>query len=172
MQSLFSTERLLLNLLKEDEHAFISELVNSKGWIEFIGDRNVHSEEDAINYIRKIRNTPDLHYWVVRLKDGNTPIGIISFLKRAYLDHFDIGFAFLPGYQGQGYAREAAGAVLDHVRQLPGYSTVLATTLPENIRSIQLLNKLGLYFEKEIQVEGDMLQVYSNQVTTLIKRSG
>lgn len=164
MQPQFTTERLLLNLLKEDEHAFISELVNTKGWIEFIGDRNVHSQEDAIHYIRKIRNTPDLYYWVVRLQHGNTPIGIISFLKRAYLDHFDIGFAFLPDYQGHGFALEAAGAVLDHVLQLPDYSTVLATTLPENIRSIQLLNKLGLYFEKEIEVEGGVLQVYNNQV--------
>jgi len=164
MQPHFSTDRLMLDLLTEDEHAFVSELVNSEGWLEFIGDRNVHSEADAINYIRKIRNTPDLNYWVVRLKNDQVPIGIISFMKRSYLEHFDIGFAFLPGYQGQGYAREAAEAVLEHVRQLPGYATILATTLPGNTRSIQLLNKLGMYFERQIEVDGDLLQVYSNRV--------
>ena len=54
------TERLSLNLLILNDHDFIMRLVNSHGWIEFIGDRNVHSKEDAIAYINKITNTQNL----------------------------------------------------------------------------------------------------------------
>jgi ribosomal-protein-alanine N-acetyltransferase len=167
MQNTISTKRLNLNLLTLDDRDFIIKLVNSKGWLEFIGDRNVHSTEDAIAYISKIVNTQNVFYWVVRLKDKNTPIGIISFLKRAYLKNFDIGFAFLPEYNGNGYAYEAAKEILSMVSKVPGYYPVLATTVPQNVHSIKLLVKLGLHFEKEIEVEKQVLLIYSNSKTSL-----
>ena len=160
MQSTINTQRLLLDLITEDDHNFILSLVNTKGWLEFIGDRNVHSEKDAIEYIWRIRNTPDLFYWVVKLKDSKTPTGIISFLKRSYLEHLDIGFAFLPVYNGHGYAFEAARKILSIVIKA-GYAPVLAATVPQNISSIRLLTKLGLHFEKEIEMKHQRLCIYS-----------
>ncbi|HAK10826.1 MAG TPA: GNAT family N-acetyltransferase, partial [Chitinophagaceae bacterium] len=79
----------------------------------------------------------------------NTPIGVISFLKRDYLEFFDIGFAFLPEYHGKGYAQEASEAVLKQVMQTPEHHTVQATTLPENEKSIKLLQQLGFHFLEE-----------------------
>jgi [ribosomal protein S5]-alanine N-acetyltransferase len=162
MQHTISTQRLTLHLISTDDHLFIQELVNSKGWLAYIGDRNVHSAQDAINYINKIISTNNLFYWVVKLNNTNTPAGIISFLKRSYLPHFDIGFAFLPQFQGFGYAYEAAKEVLKMLSSNPQHQTVLATTVPGNIKSIQLLLKLGLKFEKEIEVEQEKLYVYTN----------
>jgi RimJ/RimL family protein N-acetyltransferase len=42
------------------------------------------------------------------------PIGICGLVKRNYLDDIDLGYALLPRYWGQGYAYEAAKAVLDY----------------------------------------------------------
>lgn len=162
MKTKINTQRLTLSPVTEDDYNFILALVNSKGWFEFIGDRKVHSKEDSIEYIRKIKKTKDFYYWVVRLKDNDTPIGIISFLKRSYLGNFDIGFAFLPEFNGYGYAYEAAKEVLSVVNKKPEYSTVLATTVPQNINSIKLLIKLGLHFEREIEVGNERLHIYSN----------
>ena len=157
-----TTERLSLDLLTVNDHAFMRELMNTRGWLTFIGNRNIHSDEDAISYINKINGNPDFTYWTVRLKQHDKPIGVITFLKRIYLPHFDIGFAFLPEYFGQGYAFEAAGQVLSIVKRLPAHATVLATTIPTNSSSIKLLTKLGFSFEKEIE-EGDLkLHVYAN----------
>lgn len=165
MQNNISTQRLSLDLLTTSDDEFILELVNSRGWIEFIGDRNVHSKEDAIAYINKILHSPNIYYWVTRTRDSNTPTGIISFLKRDYLQHFDIGFAFLPEFMGKGYAYEAAKAVLSMVRTQPGYETVLATTIPGNESSIRLLTKLGLQFEKELLQGKEKLHVYRNHAS-------
>lgn len=162
ISSSLSTSRLQLDLLRPDDHEFMRALVNTPGWIQFIGDRNVHSKEDALAYIDRIMNTRDLYYWVVRTKEGNTPIGVVSFLKRDYLDHFDIGFAFLPEAQGFGYAQEGANGVLDMVRPQPEYQPVLATILPHNVNSVRLLGKLGLRFEREMKVNGEVLHIYSN----------
>lgn len=161
METTLTTDRLLIGPLLPNDHQFISELVNSKGWLEFIGDRNVHSETDAIAYIQKINDNPDVMYWVARLKDNDTAAGVVTLIKRSYLDHHDIGFAFLPVFAGKGYAYEAVKAVLSKIIGEGNHSHILASTMATNSSSIKLLEKLGLKFEKEIEVEDQKLLLYS-----------
>jgi len=161
MQTNYKTERLLLRTLIITDAAFIFELVNTAGWIQFIGDRNVHSLEDAEQYIQKILSNTDVHYRVVTLQDEHTAVGIVTLIKRNYLEHHDIGFAFLPTYAKQGYAFEAAQAVLTDLLQSNQHEIILATTLKENNPSIQLLQKLGFSFSKEINNGNDVLQLFA-----------
>jgi [ribosomal protein S5]-alanine N-acetyltransferase len=153
------TQRLIINKLLDSDQLFVLELLNSEGWLQFIGDRNVHSPEDALAYIQKIRDTENLDYWVVRTQDQNIPIGVVSYLKRAYLEHFDLGFAFLPSYMGQGYAYEASKALLEAI-QTHSPDPIQACLLPSNAPSLKLLNRLGFVFEKEIEVDGQPMLVY------------
>lgn len=147
------TTRLSLHCLTPDDHAFMRELVNTAGWLRFIGDRQVYSAAAAQAYIGRILGSPDLTYWVVRLRETALPIGIVTLLKRTYLPHFDIGFALLPAYAGHGYAYEATSHVLARVRQQPAHAVVLATTLADNTASRKLLRKLGLRFERELSLD-------------------
>jgi [ribosomal protein S5]-alanine N-acetyltransferase len=162
IQNIIITDRLILEKINPDDYDFLISLLNSKGWIENIGDRNIHSVNDAVLYIHKILESENFFYWVVRVKEEHIPAGIVSFIKRSYLDHFDIGFAFLPFHQGRGYAYEASNAVLSMVSKLPEHSIVLATTRPSNTSSIRLLNKLGFRFEKEMEMETKKLHVYTS----------
>jgi ribosomal-protein-alanine N-acetyltransferase len=162
IQNLISTDRLVLEKIKVNDYDFILSIVNSKGWIENIGDRNIHSKDEATEYINKILRTENFTYWVVRTKKTNTPIGIISLIKRNYLENFDIGFAFLPQYTNYGYAYEAAKAVLKMVSRLPAFKIVLATTLFSNKSSIKLLTKLGFRYEKENETENQKMHIYTN----------
>ena len=98
---------------------------------------------------------------VVKLKLVNTPLGIISFIKRDYLDHYDIGFAFLPQHTNKGYAFEAAKEVLSYALNDLKMPAIVATTLHENANSIHLLEKLGLHFDKKIVADMEELLVYS-----------
>ena len=161
MQDNYKTNRLLLRKLTPGDTAFIFELVNTPGWIKFIGDRNIKTSEDADKYIQKIITNPAINYRVVTLPENNTPIGLVTFIKRNYLDDADIGFAFLPAYNKQGYAFEATKEVLSDLLNQHEHSTILATTIPENSSSIQLLKKLGFSFNKEITHESELLQVFS-----------
>lgn len=156
----FETERLLLAPLALTDSAFIHALLNSPGWIEFIGERNIHTLADAEAYIRKINETDTVTYWVVRPKTTQEAIGLVTLIQREYLGHPDIGFAFLPGSEGKGYAYEAASAVLKTLLQHADFPEILATTIPTNVRSIRLLEKLGLKHLREIESEGEMLLVY------------
>ncbi|MFT3795308.1 GNAT family N-acetyltransferase [Flavobacterium sp.] len=157
------TDRLGLQPLDTADAEFIFELVNTKGWLTFIGDRNVHNLEDAKNYLQRILQNPNVTYWVVKRLEDDAKIGIITYIKRDYLAHHDIGFAFLPEFSKSGYAYEASRAILNELSQGKEKPTVLATTKAENGSSIKLLEKLGLYYDHAIEVEGEPLLVFSSQ---------
>ena len=154
------TDRLTLKVIEETDSQFILKLVNTNGWVTFIGDRNVHDNHEAINYIKKIVFDDKITYWIVQLLD-QTKIGIITLIKREYLQHYDIGFAFLPDFQGNGYAYEASKAVLNHLINTTDYQTILATTIPSNTSSIKLIEKLGLTFYKTDLQQNKELSLYS-----------
>jgi len=163
LKNYFETERLRIGPLAYKNALFILELVNTPGWLKFIGDRNLKNTADARAYIQKIKNLVNVKYWTVYLKDENRPIGIITFIKRDYLDQPDIGFAFLPRFTKAGYAIEATAAVLNSLRTDQGLKSILATTLPDNIDSIGLLVKLAFRLEKQVTVDGLNLLVYKLQ---------
>ncbi|RIJ37403.1 GNAT family N-acetyltransferase [Pontibacter oryzae] len=150
----FETERLLLRATTEADAPFMLELLNSPKWLQFIGDRQVHTEEDAKQYIRS-RILPQFerlgyaNYTVTRKADG-VPLGTCGLYSRAGLSGIDIGYAFLPQHEGQGYAYEAAATLKEaafHTLLLPAIGAI---TTKSNHSSQKLLQKLGLRFMKYI----------------------
>ena len=150
-----TTERLRIRHMTVADAAFMLRLLNEPSWLRFIGDRGVKTLADAQSYIlngpvEMVRRL-GFGFYIVELKDqvGSAgPVGICGLAKRPYLADVDIGFAFLPEFWGQGYAFEAAAAVLDLAHTRLGLRRVLATVRPGNQSSIKLLEKLGLRYEK------------------------
>ncbi|MBS1810473.1 MAG: GNAT family N-acetyltransferase [Acidobacteria bacterium] len=152
------TERLLLRLLELDDAAFILELLNEPSFLENIGDKGVRNLDDAAQYLlqgpMKSYEQNGFGLWLVALQDVLTPIGICGLIKRDGLDDPDIGYAFLPEFWSKGYAIEAASAVMTYAKETIGLQRIVAITAPDNQASIRVLNKLGLQFEKMIQLPG------------------
>lgn len=158
MKIILETQRLLLVEFSNDDAAFIIELLNSEGWLKYIGERNVKTTDDAVSYLQNgaIKSYADngFGFWKVILKEDHTPIGMCGFIKRAHLENVDIGFAFLPIYEGKGYAYEAAKPALEQGLNF-GFKSISAITTPDNLRSIALIEKLGLKFEKRFFMPDD-----------------
>ena len=168
MNYILETERLRLREFTLNDTEFIIELLNSPGWLQFIGDRNVKTEEQARTYID---NGPLNSYrlngyglWLVEIIEDRKPIGMCGIINREYLDNPDIGFAFLPKYQGHGYAYEVVSATMDYAKQHLQILKMEAITIAENERSIRLLEKIGLRFSKTFCFPDskDALLLYSN----------
>jgi RimJ/RimL family protein N-acetyltransferase len=162
---ILETERLRLREFTLADTSFIIELLNTPGWLEFIGDRNVRTDEDAIAYLERgaLKSYRDNGYGLsmVELKDENKPIGMCGILNRDTLDTPDIGFAFLPDAQGKGYAYEIAKAVVDHAKNVLGIPALAAITLPANTHSVRLLEKLSFDFQNNFMNEaGEELALY------------
>lgn len=168
MNYILETERLLLRLFTIDDTKFIIELVNSRGWIENIGDRNIKTDERAREYIEnRILNNYKANgfgLWLVAMKNDKTPIGMCGILKRDNLENPDIGFAFLPEFMGKGFAFEAANSTMAFAKDVLKLSTIFAITIPTNKPSIKLLGKIGLTFIKTFNFPNDEeeLMLFSN----------
>jgi [ribosomal protein S5]-alanine N-acetyltransferase len=158
MKIITETERLILREFNFEDTAFIVNLLNTEGWLRFIGDRGVKTPEDAERYLQ---NGPMKSYeingfglWRVSLKTDDTPIGMCGLLKRDTLEHIDIGFAQLPEFAGQGYAFEAANTVMQMAKNQMNIDHIVAITDVDNEKSIALLGKIGMRLEKEVLMPG------------------
>jgi RimJ/RimL family protein N-acetyltransferase len=158
-RAIVATDRLRLRLLSLDDAPFILKLVNDPSWLEFIGDKNVRSEDDARTYLTK--GPLDMYarlgfgLYLAELRGSAIPVGICGLIKRDSLADVDIGFAFLPEFRGQGYAEEAALAVLALARNKFALERIVAITSPRNRRSIRLLERLGMTREQELDLPRD-----------------
>jgi len=157
--NIIETDRLFLCRLSVDDAPFILDLLNDPAWLQYIGDKGVRTVEDAQDYIL---NGPIKSYgqfgfglFLTKLKEGGIPIGICGLLKRDYLDDVDVGFAFLPEFRGKGYAVESASAVIAHGKKSFGLNRIVAITQSDNIKSVKVLEKIGLKFERMINLPDD-----------------
>lgn len=159
VNEIFETERLLLKPTDIEDADFIFELMNTPKWMQFIGDRNVKSKDAAQTYIKnKIRAQNERlgfsNYTVIR-KSDKIKMGSCGLYDREGLDGVDIGFAFLPQFEGQGYGFEAASEVLKMAFEKFNLDKVVAITVKSNLVSQSLLKKLGLVNKGEILLPGD-----------------
>lgn len=168
MEIILETERLLARRFTIEDTEFIIRLLNTPGWLQFIGDRNVRTEEEAKNYLlnNPIKSFKENGFGLgmVLLKSTGEPIGMCGLIKREVLQGVDIGFAFLPEYSGKGYAQEIASATLAYAKDKLKLPVVLAIVMPQNERSVNLLHKIGLHFKTMITLakDGEELMLFSS----------
>lgn len=153
------TERLWLKLATLEDASFILKLLNTPKWKQFIGDRHVYTLEEAENYIKE-RMLPQHHKlgygnYIVIDKESNVKMGSCGLYDRDGVEGLDIGFAFLPDYEGKGYAYESARMVMDLAINELNTNKISGITDKENFSSQKLLKKLGLKFKKMITLPNE-----------------
>jgi RimJ/RimL family protein N-acetyltransferase len=159
MVNILETQRLVLRELTVADTDFILQLLNEPAYIIFIGDRGVRTYQDARKYLQETiigsYEKNGFGLYLVELIDDATPIGVCGLINRDGLPDVDIGYAFLAEYRGNGYATEAAEAVLEYGKHSVGLKRIVAITAVDNQGSINVLEKNGLRFEKLITLPGD-----------------
>jgi [ribosomal protein S5]-alanine N-acetyltransferase len=101
----------------------------------------------AVQRAAEMAISPD--FWAIELQTGGKVIGQLYFKQIEPAEHLtcDLGYILHPAYQRQGYASEAAGALVQHALTEGGMHRVVAHCNPENIASWKLLEKIG--FQRE-----------------------
>jgi ribosomal-protein-alanine N-acetyltransferase len=152
------TERLILREVTDADAAFLLDLLNSPGFLENIGDRGVRDEAQARAYIaERVLGSYREHgfgMWLTERKSDRKPVGLAGLVRREGLDCPDVGYAFEPKAWGQGYAQEAAAAVMQHAREKLGLGKLAAITSPENYASMAVLRKIGFTFQGMVTLPG------------------
>ena len=153
------SERLILSEFTKNDASFFYQLVNEPAWKQYIGDKNVHTILDAEKYLEN-NIIPSYQkfgfgFYVVTLKEDNTSIGMCGLIKRDWMDYVEIGFAFLAQYRGKGYAIESSIATKKYAKEKLAISQIAAITDIDNEKSGNLLNRLGLEFDRLISYPGE-----------------
>jgi RimJ/RimL family protein N-acetyltransferase len=141
------TQRLTLRHFDLNDAAFIVELLNEPSWLQHIA-----------MYARL-----GFGLYLVELTDSGEPLGMCGLIKRDTLQDVDLGFAFLSRVWGNGYAYEAATAVMSYAATRLRIDRIVAITSQTNQASGKLLRKLGFTFEHLVAttVGGQDLMLYS-----------
>lgn len=158
--TLLKTERLLINLITLEDAPFLCALMTDPDWIRNIGDRGIRTVEQAEDFIKtrffKSYKENGFGFYSMVVKESLEKVGIVGLVNREGLEHIDIGYGILPEFRGQGFAYEATKALYGYAHDTLKLKKIIAIVNPDNTRSIKLLEKLGLSYEKMVRLpEGD-----------------
>jgi len=89
--------------------------------------------------------------WAVTLRESGEMIGLVGPFYPDGWPETEVGWLLFDGYEGRGYAFEAAQAAITDARERLGWSTVVHYIAPENARSIALAERLGATHDPNAQ---------------------
>lgn len=101
-------------------------------------------------------------------KSSGTVIGVVGLRPELNFGGYAFGYRILPEYWGQGFATEAALAILNYAAVRLQLHHLVATVFPQNIASVRVLEKIGMVFEQEVLLPGttQILKLYRAQQRT------
>lgn len=141
------TDRLSLVPLRAEDAAAMLDVLADRDLYAYVGGGPPSLEELTIRYRAWSAGSPrsgeHWHNWVIRLRDGDVPIG---HLQATVLDEdrsAEIAWLVGTAWQGRGYATEAAIARVDWLGK-EGGASITALVHPDNRASARVAERAGL----------------------------
>lgn len=170
MPTQIPTSRLTLDALRPDDAEALFACRGDPAVARYQGWRPTNVEAAAVFIARQAAvDFGCADNWcqlAIRLRESGELIGDLGVHFPATTDEaVELGISLVPARQGNGYAREAMGAVLDHMFDSLGYRRVVASLDPRNRPSVALIEALG--FRREAH-HVESLRVYGEWVDDLV----
>jgi aminoglycoside 6'-N-acetyltransferase I len=159
---LLETERLFLRQWVPDDWVRFRPLGTDPRVLEFLAG-DPWPDERIRRFIERGMEMTQARGWilwpVIHRGDG-VLVGFCGFTdERA--PEVEIGWRFLPDYWGRGLATEAAAAVLKYGFEAFGFPRVISVAHHSNRRSIRVMEKLGMAFERRFVDRGIEIVQYA-----------
>lgn len=152
-----STQRLALRPFSMDDVDVLHALWADREVRRYLFDGEVPARESVVETIEgSIEGFGKLGYGFFSVRRRNSPdlIGFSGFRSFDEIGVVEMLFAIEPSHWGRGYATEAGREVLRFGFEECGLRRVVATTDTPNQRSVRVLQRLGLFFEKRRERHG------------------
>lgn len=154
---LLETERLTLRWFTLDDLDDYYRLGASTEVTRYTGDQPFADREEARRVLLAAPLRDYELYGYGRLacfeKGSGRLIGFNGLKYLPELDEVDIGYRFFQDCWGKGYATESSRAVMKWGYEALGLERIVAIVDPDNRASVRVIEKLGLVFEKKIQLD-------------------
>jgi ribosomal-protein-alanine N-acetyltransferase len=162
---IIQTKRLILRPFEVTDSAAVLALSTDEAVTRYTLDpMKVVTEQDALSIITDVFHADYKQYGYGRLaviyKPDNKLIGCCGLKYLPEYSQPGIGYRFLSQYWGMGIATESALAVMKYARETLKLDNIFGLVVPDNTASAKVLEKLGLYFQKEVVEDGLLLHWY------------
>ena len=135
---MIETERLLIRRFTPDDWPDLFEYLSQEAVVKY-EPYDVFTEEASRS--EAVKRSEDKAFWAVCLQDGGKLIGNL-YLSERRPGLWELGYVFNEHCQGNGYATEAAKALVGNVFQHQNAHRVQAMVNPVNVASWKLLERL------------------------------
>lgn len=158
MNPILETERLYLREFTLNDAEMLYEMHQDPEITRYTGDPIPWDSVELVKSILQDAILPQypnkIGRWAVHLKADDTFLGWCGLKNTG--EEIDLGYRYIQKHWGNGYAYEAAKAVLDYgiKLQLPN---IVGRAAVANAASVRVLGKIGLTF-KEFYIDDDMKQ--------------
>lgn len=164
---MLETKRCKLFKIQEADYEDIMELYIDERVRQFLGGI-IEEHTYKIKFDNMIDAEKQDLYLVVRYKDDNQFIGLVSLDRHHDGISTEISYQLLPKWWGNGYATEIAQEVIDFAFEELRLTKVVAETQTANKSSIKLLKRFGMSLEKTVQRFGEEQSIFSIRNTKTI----
>ena len=150
MQVITETQRLQIRNWSTSDIDSYAKILADPDVMRFIGDGQPKGLEEAQRAIKKYQEQIKTQGWArfaVTLKETGALIGFCGF--DFYNGELDFGWRLAKEHWGNGYATEAAKAVFKLGIEKFGFSRIVCIAFEENRASLNVIEKLGIPYEKE-----------------------
>lgn len=137
------TKRCIIQVLKQDDYEDVKKVYFYSRVRQFLGGV-VSIERYNASFNEMIKATDESFYLVVRLKNTNDFIGLISIDEHHDGVYKELSYQFVPDFWGNGYALETTKEVINFVSKELNLKGIVSETQVANKASCRLLNKLGM----------------------------
>jgi ribosomal-protein-alanine N-acetyltransferase len=160
--SFIETERLLIRTWMPGDASKVEKMYADPDVMRYIGAGGPWSPERTRELIAAMIERYErtgIGVWPVVLKADGAVIGACGLQPLPGSSDIEIGYLLDKPHWGQGYAIEAASAVLEWGFNQHGLQRITAVVSPENPRSIAVIYKLGMRFERVVRAyQHDLLK--------------
>jgi RimJ/RimL family protein N-acetyltransferase len=152
----FLTERLAVRTLTDDDAPALHDLHRHDEVMRWL-DRTL-STGAADEYARLARwrayERDGFGFFGIALRSTDEVVGVLVLKPFDDLPYIDLGWRLRPAHQGRGYATEAARGAVEYAFGSLGLDEVAAATLPDNVRSRAVMERLGMTYSGEVEHAG------------------
>ena len=146
---MLDTERLRLRNWQPGDREPFAQLNADPRVMEFFPKRLTREESDAmVDRIEEHFRGKGFGLYAAELRGDSRFIGYVGLHAPAFEAHFtpcvEIGWRLASDVWGQGLASEGARAVVRHAFEDLRFNEIVSFTVPANLRSIRVMEKIGM----------------------------
>jgi len=152
---ILTTERLVLRTFRRDDLPAYAALNRDPEVARYLGGPLSREDSDGIaEWAQECHATEGIGLLAVERRSDGAFLGMCGLHhQQSFPDEVEVAWRLAHAHWGQGYATEAATAWLDHAFGDLGLERVISITDQPNLRSLAVMHRLGLVFEREAEVE-------------------